>query len=333
MADTRAFRAVAAAIGALALGAFPTVAQEQAANYPSRNITLIVPQAAGGPPDVVARLVATPLAELLGKPVIVENRAGASASLGAAAVAKATPDGYTLLFTDITVVVAPSLIARVAYDPVKDLAPVSAIARSWLTMVVANKVPATGLKEFIALAKAKPGEMKFASSGIGSPPHLVGLAFLQATGTDMAHVPYRGTAPAVTDVVGGHIETLFVSFATAEAQANARQVRIMAVSGPVRFPSLPAVPTFKELGIDLKGVDDGVWFGITAPAATPPAIVKKLNSAINQVLSDPQPKGRIEKANFQAEGGEPAVLGKLISEHTGYWSRLLKTSGIVPKDQ
>ena len=308
------------------------LAQEPVSAFPSRNITLIVPQAAGGPPDVVARLVATPLSELIGKPVIIENRAGASASIGAAAVAKAAPDGYTLLFIDITVVVAPSLIARVAYNPATDFAPVNAIAWSWLTMVVSNKVPATNLKDFIALVRSKPGEFKFASSGVGSPPHLVGLAFLQATGLDMAHVPYRGTAPAITDVVGGHIETLFVSFATAEAQAKAGQVRMMAVSGPVRFPSLPDVPTLRESGLDLKGVDDGAWFGLAAPAGTPAPIVAKLNAAVNQVLADPVTKARIEAANFKVGGGEPAVLGRLIVEHTKYWSDLLKGSGFQPKE-
>ena len=308
------------------------LAQEPVAAFPSRNITLVVPQAAGGPPDVVARLVATPLSELIGKPVIIENRAGASASIGAAAVAKAAPDGYTLLFIDITVVVAPSLIARVAYNPATDFAPLHVIAWSWLTMVVSNKVPATNLKDFIALVRAKPGEFKFASSGVGSPPHLVGLAFLQATGTEMAHVPYRGTAAAITDVVGGHIESLFVSFATAEAQAKAGQVRMMAVSGPVRFPTLPDVPTLKESGLDLKGVDDGAWFGLAAPAGTPVPIVAKLNAAVNQVLADPATKSRIEAANFKVGGGEPAVLGRLIVEHTKYWSELLKGAGFQPKE-
>ena len=326
-------RALAITASLVIAGATPGSAQEAASAYPSRNITLIVPQAAGGSPDVVARLVATPLAELLGRPVIIENRPGASASIGAAAVAKAPADGYTLLFIEITVVVAPSLITRVAYDPAKDFAPVSVIARSWLTMVVSTKVPAKTVTDFIALAKAKPGEMKFASSGLGSPPHLVGLAFLQATGTSMAHVPYRGTAPAVTDVVGGHVETLFVSFATAQSQAEAGLVRILAVSGPARFPTLPDVPTFKESGIDLKGAEDGAWFGLAAPAGTPAPIVDKLNAAVNQVLSQPATADLITAANFKAEGGKPEVLGRLIVEHTRYWSELLKASGIQPKEQ
>lgn len=329
--QTRSVIAAAMAISALLAG--PAAAQEAPSAYPSRNITLVVPQAAGGPPDVIARLVATPLAEILGKPIVIENRPGASASIGAAAVAKAAPDGYTLLFIEITVVVAPSLVAKVAYNPTTDFAPVINVARSWLTMVVSNNTPASNLKEFIALARAKPNELKFASSGIGSPPHLGGQAFVQATGIQMSHVPYRGTAPAVTDIVGGHIETIFVSLATAEAQAKAGQVRIFGVTGPQRFPALPDVPTFKELGHDLGGLDDGVWFGLAAPAGTPEPVIAKLNAGVNRVLADPTIRSRIETANFKVEGGEPAVLGKLIKEHTVFWGDLLRRSGIQPKEQ
>lgn len=329
----RSVVAAAAALLGLTASVAPCVAQEPVSAYPSRNILLIVPQAAGGPPDVLARLVATPLADVLGKPIVVENRPGASASLGAAAVAKAAPDGYTLLLIEITVVVAPSLIAKVAYNSATDFAPIANLGRSWLTMVVSNKTPAANLKEFVALARAKPNDLKFASSGVGSPPHLVGLAFTQATGTQLSHVPYRGTAPAVTDVVGGHIESLFVSFATAQAQHKGGQVRIFAVTGPARFPTLPDVPTFKELGYDMGGVDDGAWFGMAAPAGTPAPIVAKINQAVNKVLADPANRARIEAANFKAEGGEPAVLGKLIKDHSSFWSDLLRKSGIQPKDQ
>jgi tripartite-type tricarboxylate transporter receptor subunit TctC len=328
----RRSRSTAAALAALLASFGPAAAQEPASAFPSRNITLIVPQAAGGPPDVLARLVTAPLSELLGKPIVVENRPGASASIGAAAVAKAPPDGYTLLLIDITVVVAPSIVARVAYNPATDFAPIANLARSWLTMVVSNKVEAKNVKEFVALAKAKPGELKFASSGIGSPPHMVGLAFLQAAGVNMAHVPYRGTAPAVTDVVGGHIETLFVSYATAEAQAKGGQVRIFAVTGPVRLPTLPDVPTMREVGLDMSTVDDGAWFGLAAPASTPAPIVARLNAAVGQVLAQPATRARLEQLNYRVEGGQPAVLGNLIREHSSFWSGLLARSGIQPKD-
>jgi len=320
-------------VGIISALTAPARSQEAPSAYPSRNITLVVPQAAGGPPDVVARLVATPLAEFMGRPIIIENRPGASASIGASAVAKAAPDGYTLLFIEITVVVAPSLVAKVAYDPTTDFAPIANVARSWLTMVVSNNTPANNLKEFIDLARAKPGELKYGSSGIGSPPHLGGQAFAQATGIQMSHVPYRGTAPAVTDVVGGHIDTILVSFATAEAQAKGGQVRVFAVAGPQRFPALPDVPTFRELGYDLGGVDDGSWFGLAAPAGTPEPIIAKLNAGVNRVLKAPAVRSRIETANFKVEGGEPAVLGKLIKDHTVFWADLLRKSGIQPKEQ
>ena len=216
MQHGRVLRMLAAAASLLSAGATVSSAQEPASAYPSRNITLIVPQAAGGPPDVIARLVATPLSELLGRPIIVENRAGASASIGAAAVAKATPDGYTLLLGLASVFGSlPNLYEKLPFDLDRDFMPISMIEMIPCALVVNPSMPAKTVAEFVALAKAKPGDLKFASSGIGSPPHLIGLAFLQATGTSMAHVPYRGTAPAVTDIVGGHVEALFVSFATA----------------------------------------------------------------------------------------------------------------------
>ena len=301
--------------------------------YPSRPITLIVPQAAGGPPDVVARLISAPLADVLGKPIVIENRPGASASIGATAVAKAPPDGYTLLFIEITVAIAPNLIAKVAYDPVKDFAPVAVVARSWLTMVTNPALPARTLAEFVALAKAKPGEVKCGSSGVGSPPHLGCIAFAQATGTQISHVPYRGTAPAVTDVVGGHIQVIFVSFTTAAAQARAGQVRMLGVAGASRFPSLPDVPTFKESGIDMGGVDEGSWFGYAAPAGTPPEIVAKLNAAINTVLGQPEVRAKLATADYKVETGEPAALAKLIASQSAFWGDLLKKSGVMPSAQ
>ena len=320
-----------AALGALVLAGAPGAqAQDTATAYPSRAITLVVPQAAGGPPDVVARLVAAPLAELLGKPIIIENRAGASGSLGAGIVAKSAPDGYTLLLVDITFAIAPSLIAKVNYNPVTDFAPLAVIARSWLTMAINPALPAGTVAEFVALAKAKPDDIKFGSSGIGSPPHLGGIAFAQATGTRLAHVPYRGTAAAMTDVVGGHIQVLFVSYTTAAAQAKAGQVRILAVAGANRFPSLPEVPTFKQAGIDMGGVDEGSWFGYAAPAGTPAPIVAKLNAAIDTVLRQPETRARLEGADYKVEGGAPAVLGRLIESQSKYWGDLLKKSGIEP---
>lgn len=320
------------AAAGLTLAAMTCGAEAQDA-FPSRPITLIVPQAAGGPPDVVARLVSTPLAEVLGKPIVIENRPGASASIGATAVAKAAPDGYTLLFIEITVAIAPNLIAKVAYDPVKDFAPIAVVARSWLTMAANPALPTKTVGDFVTMAKAKPGDIKCGSSGVGSPPHLGCIAFMQATGTQISHVPYRGTAAAITDVVGGHIQVLFVSYTTTAAQAKAGQVRILGVAGTTRFPSLPEVPTFKEAGIDMGGVDEGSWFGYAAPAGTPPDIIAKLNAAINTVLMQPETRSKLETADYKVETGQPAVLGKLIQSQSAFWGELLKKSGVMPTAQ
>jgi tripartite-type tricarboxylate transporter receptor subunit TctC len=308
------------------------LAQDTAASYPSRNITMIVGQGAGSPPDVIARMVGTPLGEVLGKPVVIENRAGASASIGAGAAAKAPPDGHTLFFLEISGTVAPSLMARVSYDPVKDFAPVALIARSWLSMLVYKDVPARTLKEFIALTKSKPGEIRYGSGGVGTPPHLIALAFMQAAGVKMEHVPYRSIPGAVNDAAGGHIQAVFVSYSGSAGQIASGHLRALAVSGPERYKALPQVPTFRELGFDLKQAEDGAWFSIVVPAKTPKAIVDKLNAAVNTVLKQPETRGRIEKANFKVEGGKPEPLGEVIKSNTSYWASLLRGAGIKPKE-
>jgi tripartite-type tricarboxylate transporter receptor subunit TctC len=322
---------VAGLVLAASIGSGSALAQGPAASYPDHNITMIVGQGAGSPPDVMARMVGTPLGEVLGKPVVIENRAGASASIGAGAAAKAAPDGHTLFFLEISACVAPSLIARVSYDPVTDFAPVAVVARSWLSMIVHKDVPAKTVPEFIALAKAKPGEIRFGSGGVGTPPHLVALAFMQAAGVRMDHVPYRSIPGAVNDTAGGHIQAVFVSYSGSAGQIASGQLRVLAVTGPERYKALPQVPTFRELGLDLKQAEDGAWFSIVVPAKTPKAIVDKLNVAVNQVLQQPATRSRIEKANFKVEGGTSRALGELIKAHTSYWGSLLREAGIKPK--
>ena len=308
----------------------PVAAQppETAIAFPSRNITLVVPYGPGGPPDIVARLLATPLGDVIGRPVVVENRQGASTSLGATQVARAAPDGYTIMLTDLGVAVAPAIMASAKYDPVRDLAPVVLIGKSWLGLTVHPDVPAKSVAELIALSKARPGEIKFGTGGVGTPPHLVAIAFLQATGADLTHVPYRGVAQAINDAVGGHISVIFVSQSATSAQIAAGQLRLLGVSGPRRFPKAPDAPTFKELGIDLEDVEDGVWLGITAPAGTPAAIVDKLNGAVNKVLADPQVRPKFDAIDFTLSGGTSAELGHLLEKQTVFWRAKLKAAGI-----
>lgn len=320
---------VLAAVLVLCAGAGSGAAQEPAARFPSRNITLVVPQQAGANPDIVARLIATPLQERIGKAVIVENRPGASASLGATGVARSAPDGYTLLFTDMTVALAPALLARPGFDPVKNLTAVILAARSYMILTVNPGLPVKTVQEFIALAKSKPGDLKYGSPGVGSPPHLGALAFLEATGVNILHVPYRGSPAAITDVVGGHIHAIFNSPGAVISQVEAGALRLLAVSGPARLPKQPNVPTFREVGIDMKGVEEGAWFGITAPAGTPRDIIMKLNGEINAVLKEPGTRQKLER-DYTVEGGAPEVFGKLVEQQTAYWAGALQRSGLKP---
>ena len=259
----------AAGLASAATLAGAAIAQEAPSAYPSRNVTLVVPQAAGGPPDVVARLVSTPLSEILGKPIVIENRPGASASIGAAAVAKAAPDGYTLLCIEITVVVAPSLVAKVAYDPATDFAP-DRQRRPLLADHGRQQQDAGSEPEGVHRAGPRQAdELKFASSGIGSPPHLGAQAFMQATGIEMSACPlprhrarrdgYR-RRPYRSDLRQPRHRR---SPAQGRPGPHPRRYR------PAALPSLPDIPTFKEIGHDLGGLDDGVWFGLAAPAGTP----------------------------------------------------------------
>ena len=314
------------------VGAGAAAAQEPAGSFPSRNITLVVPQQAGSNPDIVARLIATPLQDRLGKAVVVENRPGASASLGATGVARAPPDGYTLLFTDMTVALAPALLAKPGFDPVKNLTPVVLAARSYMILTVNPGLPAKTLAEFVALAKAKPGEIKYGSPGIGSPPHLAALAFLEATGAEILHVPYRGSPAAITDIVGGHIQMIFNSPGSVMSQVESGALRLLAVSGPVRMPKAPDVPTFREAKIDMKGVEEGAWFGITAPTGTPRDIIMKLNAQINAVLKEPDTRQKLER-DYSIEGGAPEIFGKMIEQQTAYWAGALQRSGVKPAAQ
>ena len=301
-------------------------------NYPTQNVILVVPFPAGGPPDVIARILAAQLQNVLGKPVIVENRAGAAGAMGAASVARAAPDGHTLLMIDPALSVAQNIMEKPGFDPLKDFAYVAPTMRSYMSLVVHPSVPAKDVQEFVALAKAKPGDIKYGTSGLGSPPYLGALAFFMATGVDLTHVPYRGVALALNDAVGGHISSVFVSQATAGAQVKGGQLRVLGVYGEKRLRSLPDVPTFKESGVDTPIANQGTWFGVAAPAATPAAIVAKLNQAFNQVLRDPDTRKRLEGADFaNIDGGSPEEMRKIVEENVVYWRDLFRKAGIKPE--
>src|SRR6202171_5945928 len=261
-------------IGALAFAA----SQASAQNYPSRSITVVVPFPAGGSADTLARLIGAQLSESLGQAVVVENKPGAGGNLGTDAVAKAAPDGYTLLLTPSSIAIAPALYAKLPFDPIKDFAPVTLVGSIPMVVVVYPEFPPKTLLELIALAKAKPGEISYASAGNGSTNHLAVELFKIKTGIDMLHVPYRGNPLAVVDVIAGRVPVFFDFVLTGLPHVREGKVRALAVTGAHRPPVLPDVPTVAEAGV--PGFEASTWFGVYAPAGTKPAIVQKLNAEI-----------------------------------------------------
>ena len=324
--------ALGAAIGlsVLAVDA-PAQTQESAATYPSRAITFLVGFAPGGPTDVIARAVATPLQEELGQPVAIENRPGGGGSTAAQALSRAAPDGYTLGSFDVAMVVGPNIVAGATYDPINDFRPIVVSARTPLSFVGANTLPASTVGEIVALAKAKPDDLKLAHSGVGSPPHLGAVAFLQATATRMLLVPYRGAAPAIQDIVAGHVGLLFTAPSTSIALGREGKVRILGVTGHQRMRSMPEVPTMRESGVDMGGLDANQWFGIAAPAGTPDYVVARINAAVNKVLKDTALQEKIGKLEFTVAGGTPEEAAALGRSQAEFWRKTLVAIGIKPQ--
>ncbi len=317
---------------AAALAVSPALAQN-AANYPSHPISLFVAFPAGGPPDLVARIIAPAIGEALGgASVVVENRAGAGGIVGISDVARATPDGYTLLLADLSSVVDPFVFKNPGYDPKTSFEWIAPVGRSYMTMLVNPASPARTVADFVAMAKAKPGDLKFGASGVGSPPWLGGLAFMQATGTDLLLVPYRGIALAVNDLIADRISTAWMSYAPAAGQLKAGVLRVIGVFGKERLPQLPDVPTFREVGLDMGAADEGNWLGIAAPKGTPPDVLAKLNAAVNKALHDPATHERLTAADYEhTEGGTPAELKAMVDESVVYWGGLFAKAGVKPE--
>lgn len=325
---------VPAALAALALhfAAADAFAQQEAPSaYPSRNILVLVPLPPGGPPDTIARVFAPALSEALGKSVVVENRPGASTSIASQAVARAAPDGYTLMANDLSMAVVPHILAKPGFDPAKDYRFISRTANSSLTLNITPSLPAKTIQELIALARAKPGEIKAAHAGIGTPPHLGTVAFIQATGIDLTQVPYRGAAPAIADVVGGHVSMLVTAPSTAIGLAREGKVRMLGVTGTKRLTALPDVPTFQEAGVDMAAINDGVWFGLAAPAGTPDEIVMKLNAAVRKAAADKSVIDTLAKSDIAATSSTPQEFAALVKGQMETWGRLMKNAGVKPE--
>jgi len=301
------------------------------ATYPTKPIRLVVPFTPGGSTDILARAIGQELTKAWGQSVIVDNVPGAGGSIGADKVAKAPADGYTLLMGHIgTLAVNPSLYPRLPYNPVKDFAPVAWVARVPNVLVVHPSVAAKNVKELVALAKARPGQLNYGSGGNGSAANLATEYFKMQTGASLLHIPYRGTAPAVTDLMGGQIQVLFTGAPAVIGQIKAGQLRALAVSSPKRLDALPDLPTVAE-ATGIKDFEADQWYGVVAPAGTPREIVAKLNLQINQALNAAELKTRLNNEGAVATPSTPEVFGQLIAREIGRWKPVI-TSGRVKAD-
>jgi tripartite-type tricarboxylate transporter receptor subunit TctC len=307
--------------------ALPSAAMAQA-KFPNRPITLVVPTPPGGSTDFTARLIAEPLSRALGQPVVVDNRAGASGNIGNALVARAKPDGYTLLVSYSGYQVGnPHLFKKSGWDPIKDFAPVAMLTRAPQVVAASMNVPANSLGELIAYAKANPGKVNYASSGNGSIQHIAGELFKQLTGTFITHIPYRGSGPAVTDLLGGQVELHITTPASVVNHIKAGKLKALAVTSAERLPALPQVPTATEAG--LKGFTLDSWFALYAPAGTPPEVVQQLNAEVAKILAQPDVKRKAEEAGTTVETMTPTQLGDYTRKELETWGRVIQNARIT----
>ncbi|MFO1304823.1 MAG: tripartite tricarboxylate transporter substrate binding protein [Burkholderiales bacterium] len=297
-----------------------------AQSYPSKPIRLIVPFPPGGATDIVGRAFAQKLSEQLGQPVVVDNKPGAGGTIGSDLAAKAPPDGYTLLMaTTSTHSIAPSLYTSLPYDPSRDFVPIAHIADSTNLLVVGAMVPAKDVKELIALAKAQPGKLTYASSGSGTIVHLTGELFNMMAGTQMTHVPYKGTALAVPDIMSGQVTMIFDNIVSAQPGLKTGKVKALAISGTQRSPLAPELPTVAESG--LPGFASDTYFGLFAPAGTPKAIVDKLNADTNKILAQPDFREKLAGLGADTAGGTSEAFAVLIRTERDKWAKVVKASG------
>jgi tripartite-type tricarboxylate transporter receptor subunit TctC len=302
-----------------------TVGGAAAQSYPSKPIKLVLPYTAGSPNDILARVAAPPLSERLGQPIVVDNRPGGGTAIGLKTVMSAEPDGYTLLFSNTPTHVIAQLVSKgFTYDPLKDFVPVVNIGASTLVLVVPPSLPVSTLKEFIAYSKAHPGTLNF-GFGQGTLPHLVGEAFKAATGADIASIPYRGGAQAITDMLGGRIHMNLGATATLAALVREGKVKPLAVSSPERHRDLPEVPTMAESGF--PSLTTVTYYGILGPAGLPADIVNKINADANAMLKSPELQAAMRKVGFEPQGGSPQDYAKLIAEQLAQWAPVVKSTG------
>ena len=313
-------RACKLVIGLLAAVTLPAAAQQ----YPDRPIRLVVPYAPGGGTDLTSRLIALRLTESFKQQVIVDNRAGGASNIGAEITARSAPDGYTIMMAGISFSINVSIFSKLGYDPIKDFDPVSLVATVPLIVVVHPSVPATNIKELIALARAKPGTLNYASGGAGTANHIAGELFKYMTGTDIVHVPYKGGGPALADVVGGQVQLLFNTMTSTVGFMNSGKLRALAVTGKRRSPGVPNLPTVAEAGV--PGYDVGAWFGIVVPRGTSRAIVNKLNSEIVRIARLPEARDQFVAQGAEAIGSTPEEFSKHLHVEIDKWAKVAKAA-------
>jgi tripartite-type tricarboxylate transporter receptor subunit TctC len=318
-------RQIVGALGAAPLAAATLCAWAQ--GYPSKPIRIVVPLPPGSPPDVLARVVAERLQEAWKQPVVVENRPGATGMIGMDAVAKSAPDGYTVGVMFLTHTVLPALFGKVSYDTAADLVPIANLAWIYNVLVVPTSVPARSAKELADLARAQPGQLTYGSGGNGSPAHLIGESFKQATKADMLHVPYKGPAEAVQALLGGQLSAMFATTSVAVPLVNAGKLRALAVTSPTRLSALPSVPTMAESGV--PGFDLKEWEGIVAPAGTPREIVAKWNEELVRIMRLPAVRDRLSDLGMEAAPPNSSdQFASLVHGELQRWTRFVKATGL-----
>jgi tripartite-type tricarboxylate transporter receptor subunit TctC len=306
---------------ALAAIAFPVSAED----YPSRPIRIVVPFGPGGFTDVVARIVQRELGAALGQPIVIENKAGAGSTIGTAEIAKAKPDGYNLVMISTTHVISPHLYKFMPYDPIKDFTPVMKLGEGPYVLVVHPSLGVKTVAELIALAKAQPNKIDYASSGNGSSQHLVGALFATMAGAPMNHIPYKGSSGAMNDLLGGQVKVSFVGMPNALPNIAAGKLRALAVTTKKRSPDLPDVPTLDESGV--RGYDATIWLALLAPPGTPHDIVQKLNGVLTRVLSTPESRRLISSAGVEVATSSPEELGRLMQSELDRWGKVVRETG------
>lgn len=307
---------------ALLLGTVPSQAQE----YPSRRVKLVVAFSPGGTTDLVARVLARKLTEYFAQSVFVENRPGGGGNIGTDHVAKSAPDGYTLLLSaPAPITINISLYARMPYDPQRDFSPITLIATTPSLLLVHPSVPATSVRQLITLAKARPKQLNYASTGIGAPSHLMAELFNNAAGTHMVHIPYKGTGPALTDLLGGHVDVMFNTIPAILPYVRSGRLRALSITGARRLPLLPDLPTISESG--LPGFESGGWYGLFAPAGTPKEVVDKLHSQVIRALRTTEVEQSLSNEGASLIGNTPAEFSVFLREDRTKWANVIRVSG------